>query len=261
MDKATKLEKATLLIDTGRALIRTPQRTNDPVFIKWRADALTFLQRMDVRCATDFEKVSYGLWAITSSTPEHRHQQAFDNGVARAVALLESARAEIQDYETEPSKPLTRSTLDEVVALCRRFPKAARRLHTRHAKRKGILQKDEYDVQDVLHAFLLLHFDDVRPEEWTPSYGGSSARVDFLLPDERIVIEVKRTRDKLGGKDAKEQLAVDIDHYRVHPKCSTLVCFVYDPDHRIANAVGFEKDLEGQRTDMLDVRVVVAPHG
>jgi REase_DpnII-MboI len=30
--------------------------------------------------------------------------------------------------------------------------------------------KDEYDVQDLLHAILRAFFDDVRPEEFVPSY-------------------------------------------------------------------------------------------
>jgi REase_DpnII-MboI len=52
---------------------------------------------------------------------------------------------------------------------------------------------DEYDVQDHLHALLRLHFDDVREEEWTPSYGGARARMDFLLKRERKVVETKMT--------------------------------------------------------------------
>jgi REase_DpnII-MboI len=51
--------------------------------------------------------------------------------------------------------------------------------------------KDEYDVQDSLHALLKLHFDDVRREEWTPSYAGSQSRMDFLLKREKIVVETK----------------------------------------------------------------------
>jgi hypothetical protein len=34
--------------------------------------------------------------------------------------------------------------------------------------------KDEYDVQDLLYALLRIFFDDVRPEEWTPSFAGKS---------------------------------------------------------------------------------------
>ena len=28
-------------------------------------------------------------------------------------------------------------------------------------------------------------FDDIRPEEYTPSYAGGSSRIDFLLKDEK----------------------------------------------------------------------------
>jgi len=41
--------------------------------------------------------------------------------------------------------------------------------------------RDEYDVQNLLHAILKLHFEDIRPEEWAPSYAASSKRMDFLL--------------------------------------------------------------------------------
>ena len=64
--------------------------------------------------------------------------------------------------------------------------------------------KDEYDVQDLLHAILKLHFDDVRPEEWTPSYGGNSSRMDCLLKREQIVVEAKMTRKGLDQKGSRE---------------------------------------------------------
>lgn len=263
MNKTRKLEKAMQLIEEGRKQVGKRKRSGDAEFIKWRADAQTFLERVGARCVSEFAKVSFSLSAFTTSTPDSRFQDAYDNGVRRAVALVESTRDEIQDYEADDVDAVASvpRAVDDILTLCRRFPKAARQLQTRHAGRKGIVQKDEYDAQDVLHSLLLLRFDDVRPEEWTPSYAGSSARMDFLLPDEGIVIEVKRTREKLEAKRAKEELAVDVDHYRKHDRCKTLVCFVFDPDHRIANPVGFEKDLEGQRTENLNVRVVVAPHG
>ena len=55
-----------------------------------------------------------------------------------------------------------------------------------------------------------LHFDDIRPEEWTPSYAGSSARMDFLLKKEQIVLEIKKTRKGLVAKEAGEQLIVEL---------------------------------------------------
>ena len=71
---------------------------------------------------------------------------------------------------------------DRIVAQCRRFPLFVDRLQNRQRSRNPVCVDDEYDVQDLLHAILKLHFDDVRPEEVTPSYAGSASRVDFYLP-------------------------------------------------------------------------------
>lgn len=87
-----------------------------------------------------------------------------------------------------------------VVALCRRFQLFVDRLQTRQRSRQSLAVADEYDVQDLLHAVLKLHFDDVRPEEWTPSYADNASRIDFLLPRERTIIEAKMTRQNLGQK-------------------------------------------------------------
>ena len=84
--------------------------------------------------------------------------------------------------------------------------------------------KDEYDVQDLLHALLRIFFKDIRPEEWVPSYAGSSSRMDFLLHQEEIVIEVKMTRDGLKQKELVDQLLIDIARYEKHPGCKTLIC-------------------------------------
>jgi len=49
----------------------------------------------------------------------------------------------------------------------------------------------EYDVQDLLHALLRPWVADIRPEEFTPSYAGSSTRMDFLLLKHKTVIEIE----------------------------------------------------------------------
>ena len=125
-----------------------------------------------------------------------------------------------------------------------RFHRVARQLRTRYNTRPTLDIKDEYDVQDLLHAMLLLHFDDVRPEEWTPSYAGGSVRMDFLLKNEGIVIEVKKTRETMTAKALGEELLIDREKYRVHPDCKQIYCFVYDPEGMLGNPVGIKHDLE-----------------
>lgn len=125
-----------------------------------------------------------------------------------------------------------------------RFHIVARQMRRRHDGRESLVINDEYDVQDLLHSLLKLHFDDVRPEEWTPTYAGGANRMDFLLKDEEIAIEVKMTRQGLKDKELGDQLIIDIAKYQSHPNCKCLYCFVYDPDGIVRNPRGMEKDLE-----------------
>lgn len=153
--------------------------------------------------------------------------------------------------------------LDPVVSverICKRISLVIRQLRERHDNRSTLDVIDEYDLQDLLHALLHFFCDDVREEEYTPSYAGKATRMDFLLKNESIVIEAKMTRKGLGAKEVGEQLIVDIAHYKKHPSCKTLVCLVYDPEHRIKNARGLEVDLETSEAE-LKVKVFIVPSG
>ena len=116
--------------------------------------------------------------------------------------------------------------------------------------------EDEYDVQDLLHAFLRGLFDDIRPEEYTPSYAGGASRMDFLLKSEQIVIETKVASNSLRDRQIGEQLMIDIQRYQAHPDCKRLICFVYDPHGNIRNPTGLESDLSRVH-DKLEVKVIV----
>lgn len=170
-------------------------------------------------------------------------------------ARLESALAETWQV----GRP-TKDAVALIEIICRRFPFLVKQLGARHDKRPPLLVKDEYDVQDLLHGLLRLHFDDVRPEEVTPSYAGSSARMDFLLKMEKVVVEAKMTRKTLGQKEVATQLTEDVARYRTHPDCQTLVCFVFDPGGFCKNPVALENDVSTNAHGFA-VKVIVAPHG
>jgi hypothetical protein len=170
--------------------------------------------------------------------------------------------------------PANRETQDAAIIvehLCRRFPLFARQLQHRRRdvlvsgkkgrdRRPTIEMRDEYDVQDSLHALLKLHFDDVRPEEWTPSYAGSQSRMDFLLKREKIVVETKFMGPKLSQREVANQLANDKDHYRQHPDCQIFICFVYDPEYRCTNPAAIERDI-GVDEESFRVKIIVSPRG
>lgn len=135
------------------------------------------------------------------------------------------------------------------------FHKVVKSLRNRHDNRNTIDVADEYDVQDLLFAILQMFFKDIRKEEWTPSYAGNSSRVDFLLKEEKTVIEVKKTRSTMKDKDLGEQLIIDIAKYKSHPDCKNLICFVYDPEGRIVNPNGIIKDLEKNNESFVKIYI------
>lgn len=139
-----------------------------------------------------------------------------------------------------------------------RFNRCAQQLKRRHEGRATLSISDEYDVQDLLQALLKLHFDDVRAEEYTPSYAGGASRIDFLLKEEEIAIEVKKTRKNLRDDEIGEQLIIDIAKYKNHPNCKSLYCFVYDPDGNIRNPKGLTSDLE-KLGEGIKVKVYIRP--
>src|SRR5262249_13935572 len=68
-----------------------------------------------------------------------------------------------------------------VIHICRRFHTVALQIRKRHDSRGTLDVQDEYDLQDLMHALLRAFFDDVRPEEYVPSYAAKCTRVDFFL--------------------------------------------------------------------------------
>ena len=118
------------------------------------------------------------------------------------------------------------------------------------------LTTNEYDVHYALHALLSIYFDDIKPEEQTPSYAGSHARVDFFLRNEQIFIEVKKTRDNRRDTQVANELIQDIHRYKTHPGCKILVCFVYDPGRYIQNPTQLENDLSND-DDNIPVMVFI----
>ena len=162
--------------------------------------------------------------------------------------------AEAKRLKEEAEKPI--EVLQRVFS---KFHPIVRKLRQRYNGGDTLDVSNEYDVQDLLAALLVLYFDDIRPEEWTPSYAGKSARMDFLLKAEKIVVETKMTRKGLADKEIGDQLIVDIERYKGHPDCDTLICFIYDPDGRITNSHALSGDLQSQSRDDLKVMVIVEP--
>ena len=233
--------------------------TADLALLRWVNGAFesVFISAMHAGGEMALDRILLESNLMTSPAPRDLAEAAVlhTSLTAAIAARLESSLAETWQV----GRP-TKDAVALIETICRRLPFLVKQLGTRHDKRPPLLLKDEYDVQDLLHGLLRLHFDDVRPEEVTPSYAGSSARMDFLLKPEKVVVEAKMTRKSLGQKEVVSQLTEDVARYRTHPDCQTLVCFVFDPGGFCKNPVALENDVSTNNQGFA-VKVIVAPYG
>lgn len=205
----------------------------------------------------------YDMWMERRVRVEHALEEnglryyRFGRVLPQGLAV-DLSEPNVQNTSSTPSKPEKVEELLEVVVRGLR-----RAMHPLTHRRKGtqpLSFGNEYDVQDLLHALLRPWISDIRPEEFTPSYAGSSTRMDFLLPAHKLVIETKIVRDRAHARRVGDELIIDIEHYRRHPGCAALWCVIYDPGHLITNAEGLKNDLQGTRVTpdgKVDVRVFV----
>ncbi len=196
--------------------------------------------------------------AVGALRPQDTAQAALLFCMLRATVLQTIESVYERNWQVGKDR---RDAAELATTICGRFHIVARQLLSRREDRPTVTIRDEYDVQDLMHALLRLHFSDVRPEEWTPSYAGGSSRMDFLLMPEKIVIETKMTRPNLDDKKVANELIIDKERYRSHKECKTLICFVYDPEGRCRNPVALEADLSSKEGDELQVVVIVGPKG
>ena len=220
---------------------------------------------------------------ITDHIPNSRHHSAaianyYNQGIANwlntsSYASVEEIRGVVNSLKIriERNPELFKNESGEIVVdndekfrfngidiIANRFHAVVMQLRQRYNNRATIDVNDEYDVQDLFHGLLKLFFNDVRAEEWNPSYAGGSSRSDFLIPEVNTIIEIKKTRPSMTTKELGEQLIIDIAKYKKHPQCSRLICFIYDPDGRVNNPRGIENDLSNCDND-IDVRTIIVP--
>lgn len=221
-------------------MLGTPYINNCESFLEWGTTALLFLQE---------------------HYPHHPQVERFESYVRKSDSSQYTCHTMLGILKAfDAIRPTAHNINYNIIlnTIFEHFHICAIQLQHRHSNRPTMDIKDEYDVQDLLNALLRLHFDDVRPEEWTPSYAGGNNRMDFLLKDEEIAIEVKMARDGLKDKEVGDQLLIDIAKYKTHPNCNSLYCFVYDPGGHIRNPRGLEKDLS-IATKNIAVKVYIRP--
>lgn len=186
------------------------------------------------------------------------------NGKSIPESDAEFLRSEISGHDlrnvvSPSSESVLPADIDQLLEhVIRGLPRAMYPLKNRRRGKQTIGFTDEYDVQDLFHALLKPWVNDIRPEEYTPSYAGASTRMDFLLRKYSIVCELKYVHSHSHSKKVGDEITIDIAHYRRHPNCETLYAVIYDPNEHIANPDGLIADLESN-SDNPTVKVFIVP--
>ena len=173
-------------------------------------------------------------------------------GVAKLKAEIDSI---LPEYKPTPIQKDATQTLEHLFF---KFHAVAKQLQERQREREPLGMKDEYDVQDLLQGLLRMYFEDVRSEEYCPSYAGTKPRIDFLLKREKIAIEAKMTSKRHRRKKVREELILDKEYYSKKEGCKVLYCMVYDPEEWIKNPRGFEDDLS-EKEQNFQTKVFIVP--
>ncbi|MEZ4887641.1 MAG: hypothetical protein R3E32_23105 [Chitinophagales bacterium] len=125
---------------------------------------------------------------------------------------------------------------------------------------KSIIKiEDEYDVQDILYVVLKATFPAIKYENPLAKFGGKSTRLDFVLEQEGLIIEVKQiSQSEINDKKFTDQIKVDLQSYHVLDYLKQIIFFIYAPN-AIQDITNF-KELEGEQTiqgKTFDVKVIV----
>ncbi len=217
---------------------------NDECY-KWAAMACRFLEQNFPQDNDTIRFQELVKELITSLHSENIFDQMI--GIMEAVKDIESVERN-DDIE------------NIIYKICNNFNRFDINIKRRHDERQTIKINDEYDLQDALYSILKLFIEDVRKEDYVPSYGGKNSRVDFLIPSLNLAIETKMTNSNLKDKELGEQLFIDIGRYKGNKKINKLIFFVYDKNEVLINVSGIKNDIENMSTNELEIKVYICPN-
>jgi len=166
----TDIARIEKLIEKGRGVAATrrpapagvigPDRIDNGMFAGWANQSMTFLEsvlNLDHPYVRSFRKLA------EKPTPTHADQ---------GLEILRAVHENLMEGFPESNEIF--DPWFPIETICNRFHLVSRQMRARYNNRETLRVADEYDVQDLLHALLRLYFEDIRPEEYTPSYAGGS---------------------------------------------------------------------------------------
>jgi hypothetical protein len=221
----------------------------------WAADVIQFFQD---HFDKDIIYLRLFLDGVDSNDTLYLHPNISDVG-AGVNALIK-----LKNYLNNPhtkQKNIKLEPIEKIQLICEKFHPVANSLKIRRERRPTLIITDEYDVQDLFRSLLKLFFEDIRPENPTPIVAGASSRIDIVLNNEKIGIEIKMTRETSESEDSRigKEMIEDIPVYKEHTYCKRLVFFIYDPSNKLKNPAMLISDIQKESTDNFPIHVSIRP--
>jgi hypothetical protein len=202
---------------------------------------------------------------IIKNIPTQNKQRWAQETIYFSLAMLKSNINEIQTILENPEfqEPISNinavSSDEKLLFIFSKFHNIAKILELHRKNCSCFSIKKEYDVQLLIYSLLTLGFEHIRVEEPTGSHAGSASRMDFVLDDEKTIIEIKYAFEGHVDNEIGEELLLDIAKYEANGKYSKFFCLIYDPNNKIRNAPILKKDLEMHKKEHFDITVIIEP--
>jgi hypothetical protein len=152
--------------------------------------------------------------------------------------------------------------VEHICAALEQFDECARYINTRRSGQSSHAVDSEAAVQDLLYLMLRPWVTDLTPEEPVGKAASRYSITDFFSKAAQTVVEAKFIRDAAHGKSVTKELHDDIETYRNHPFCHTLIFFVYDSKQLIPDKAALVRQIDVPRTYggvPFTCRVIVKP--
>lgn len=180
----------------------------------------------------------------------------YDSNSRKVITVKQNKLVKKRNYEILMSilESYTSIVPDGITRLERLLNTIHQQLH--------IIDKEIVNEQILQDKFVhfLNSFGNTIKEETLPSCNGAGSRIDFLLKDDGIGLEIKTTkRISLNDKKLGEEINDDIIKYRKHSFIKSLYFYVYDPDYTLKRREQIIKDSEEQSTSGYKIRVIIKP--
>jgi hypothetical protein len=230
-----------------------------PEFTKWKWETegvITQVFGEKTPYLQDFLKVQYFL---NYSAADFAYRRVYERGLDKAKSILALMINEVREQQLAVIRKTLPQSFGWLEKMCSRFHIVARQLRDRYAERETLEIEDENDAIDLFYALLKLNFDEIELQEWKPRYA-KGPRIYFLIKPDNIFLGVKKTKQGLKDAELGAQVLVDVAEYQSKSNCKLMMFFIYDPEGRIGNPTGFERELERIPTKV-PIRAIINPKG